>query len=295
MNIKIEPGANVQITDKPIYNIFGDVVQQKNILSTSPDNLKTESERQQEAQDPCHPESFVRTYEREQGDFKKPDYSLRSFILRPKSNRSTDSSRQLKLLYQFLHEKDNEGVRFIDDMAKHNDIRKTCYDENTISKMTSGEIEQALFNLVFSGSETDVVIVWKGNANELEYLIYSLHKLGVLDWVHPGPKIWELTRLRFMNGKAKKVLDERTGKNVSEYDVVPFEEKAFGKHNFPKDTSKLDGIINKIAPPETKDTIRDEVANYFSGYSNQTKKDKKGNTVVESGFRETSHKGRNRD
>ena len=29
MNIKIEPGANVQITDKPIYNIYGDVVQQK--------------------------------------------------------------------------------------------------------------------------------------------------------------------------------------------------------------------------------------------------------------------------
>ena len=28
MNIKIEPGANVQITDKPIYNIYGDVVQQ---------------------------------------------------------------------------------------------------------------------------------------------------------------------------------------------------------------------------------------------------------------------------
>ena len=29
MNIKIEPGANVQITDKPIYNIYGDVVQEK--------------------------------------------------------------------------------------------------------------------------------------------------------------------------------------------------------------------------------------------------------------------------
>lgn len=29
MNIKIESGAKVQITDKPIYNIHGDVVQQK--------------------------------------------------------------------------------------------------------------------------------------------------------------------------------------------------------------------------------------------------------------------------
>ncbi|MCR5819004.1 MAG: hypothetical protein K6F89_07905 [Prevotella sp.] len=31
MNIKIEPGAKVQITDKPIYNIFGDVVQNKTV------------------------------------------------------------------------------------------------------------------------------------------------------------------------------------------------------------------------------------------------------------------------
>ena len=29
MNIKIEPGAKVQITDKPIINVFGDVVQHK--------------------------------------------------------------------------------------------------------------------------------------------------------------------------------------------------------------------------------------------------------------------------
>lgn len=32
MNIKIESGAKVQITDKPIYNIYGDVVQQKTVL-----------------------------------------------------------------------------------------------------------------------------------------------------------------------------------------------------------------------------------------------------------------------
>lgn len=29
MNIKIEPGANVQITDKPIINVYGDIVQHK--------------------------------------------------------------------------------------------------------------------------------------------------------------------------------------------------------------------------------------------------------------------------
>ena len=36
MNIKIESGANVQITDKPIYNIYGDVVKEKNVLPQVP-------------------------------------------------------------------------------------------------------------------------------------------------------------------------------------------------------------------------------------------------------------------
>ena len=31
MNIKIEPGAKVQITDKPIVNIYGDIVQYKEV------------------------------------------------------------------------------------------------------------------------------------------------------------------------------------------------------------------------------------------------------------------------
>ena len=31
MNIKIEPGANVQITDKPIINVYGDMVQHKEV------------------------------------------------------------------------------------------------------------------------------------------------------------------------------------------------------------------------------------------------------------------------
>lgn len=41
MNIKIEKGANVQITDKPIYNIHGDVVQQK-IVQAADENKKAE-------------------------------------------------------------------------------------------------------------------------------------------------------------------------------------------------------------------------------------------------------------
>lgn len=43
MNIKIESGAKVQITDKPIYNIHGDVVQQKVVQVK--DDTNTEKEQ----------------------------------------------------------------------------------------------------------------------------------------------------------------------------------------------------------------------------------------------------------
>ena len=42
MNIKIESGAKVQITDKPIYNIHGDVVQQKVVQVEDGTNTKKE-------------------------------------------------------------------------------------------------------------------------------------------------------------------------------------------------------------------------------------------------------------
>lgn len=44
MNIKIESGANVQITDKPIYNIYGDVVKEKNVLPQVPSCKKKKNQ-----------------------------------------------------------------------------------------------------------------------------------------------------------------------------------------------------------------------------------------------------------
>ena len=43
MNIKIEKGAKVQITDKPIVNVFGNIVQ-KNELHIHPVDYQQESE-----------------------------------------------------------------------------------------------------------------------------------------------------------------------------------------------------------------------------------------------------------
>lgn len=59
MNIKIESGAKVQITDKPIYNIHGDVVQQKVVQVEDGTNTKKE-----QSHFPLHdtPDKGIRLY-----------------------------------------------------------------------------------------------------------------------------------------------------------------------------------------------------------------------------------------
>ena len=49
MDIKIESGANVQITDKPIYNIYGDVVNEKNVLPKATERQKKSQSRKPES------------------------------------------------------------------------------------------------------------------------------------------------------------------------------------------------------------------------------------------------------
>ena len=60
MNIKIEPGAKVQITDKPIYNIFGDVVQQKTVLPSSANTSKSTDGEEKSGQKPFNSEKVSR-------------------------------------------------------------------------------------------------------------------------------------------------------------------------------------------------------------------------------------------
>lgn len=66
MNIKIEPGANVQITDKPIYNIYGDVVNEKNVLIQTPEeqgNFKSRKpESRQADKKSFDPDTFRETF-----------------------------------------------------------------------------------------------------------------------------------------------------------------------------------------------------------------------------------------
>lgn len=71
MNIKIEKGANVQITDKPIYNIHGDVVQQKTVLPpTSPTKQKT-------VKRPFDPDTFRESFTYAPEGMSKKERSIR--------------------------------------------------------------------------------------------------------------------------------------------------------------------------------------------------------------------------
>jgi len=186
---------------------------------------------------------------------EKSDYSRYSLKLNIKD-------RQLESLYLLLSTRDDKGKRFIDgDLQKSNEVNK-CVPLNPeeIRERKPVDIDKMLFNQVFAGKETDVCIVWTGDAKELWYFISTLYNYKVngkrlLDKSGSGPGLWEIVRYRFMNGKPRKVLDERTGKEVETSEPIEFDEKAFShysKKNSLSDPSVLDAIIRKIAPPRDK-------------------------------------------
>jgi len=279
MNIKIESGANVQITDKPIYNIYGDVVNEKNILTPV-------SDKPEESQS-GKPES------RKADKKTNSDYSRYSFLLNV-------SKRKLENLYLMLSQRDDTGKSFIDgDLQKFNEpTRNLPLSQEEIRNYKQVEIDKMLFNQVFSGQETDVRIVWKGDAVELWYLINTLYNYKVngrrlLEKSGAGPGIWQIVCNRFMNGKPRKVLDERTGKIVETSDPIVYETKNFehySKKKSLKDTSTLDAIIGKIAPPRDK-TDKEVIAEEFNP-ENYGIKPPTSAGELDGDFRETNHHGK---
>lgn len=226
--------------------------------------------------------------------------------------------RKISLLYKLLSEKDDKGKQLIDpDMMSHNDISQIVgekkedyikrFQQNNKDKIDIKDIIESLnimlFKQVFLGIETDVIIVWRGDANELLYLIDMMSKYKIikdegfvllLDRKKPGPKIWQLTRLRFMNGKERKVIDERTGKETIINDPIEFDDNAFAKHNYPKDTRRIDYIIDQIAP-ERYVGIEEEIRNDFRGFSDHKKANTKSVSELEDDgdFRDTNKKSKN--
>lgn len=218
--------------------------------------------------------------------------------------------KKLERLYVMLSERDDTGMRFIDgDLMKHNEVDKeilasveSIKDEN----MRKTAINKYLFNQVFSGKNTDVQIVWTSATNKLWYLINTLYNYKIeidrggrkevvrlLEKSEVGPGIWQIVCSRFLNGKKRKVLDESTGKKVETSDPIEFEEKNFYKYsesNSPSDTSLLDKIIAKIAPPRVitdNEAIEEDTKSYRFGIKTPTSARELGD-----GFQDTSHRGR---
>ena len=142
-------------------------------------------------------------------------------------------------------------------------------------------------------------IVWIGDAVELWYFISTLYNYKVnskrlLDKSGTGPGLWQIVRNRFMNGKPRKVLDERTGKEVETSEPIEFDEEAFthySKKNSLSDSSILDAIISKIAPPRDKndkESIEEDTNPEKYGV-----KLPKSTAQLDGNFHETNHHGKN--
>lgn len=225
---------------------------------------------------------------------EKSDYSRYSLKLNIKD-------RQLESLYLLLSTRDDKGKRFIDgDLQKNNEVKKCLpLSPEEIKETKPVNIDMMLFNQVFSGRDTDVRIVWVGDAKELWYFISTLYNYKVngkrlLDKSGSGPGLWQIVRNRFMNGKPRKVLDERTGKEVETSEPIEFEEDAFAhysKKNSLSDSSILDAIIRKIAPPRDK--------NDKESIDEDTNPQKYGirppssTAQLDGDFHETNHHGKN--
>ena len=226
---------------------------------------------------------------------KKPnsDYSRYSFRLNVKG-------KQLEDLYLMLSQRDDKGKRFIDgNLQEFNEATKCLsLDKEFLKQYKPVDVDKMLFNQVFAGIETDVRIVWRADAVELWYFINTLNNYKVngkrlLEKSGTGPGLMQIVRARFMNGKTRKVLDERIGKEIETSEPIEYGEEAFShysKKNSVSDPSVLDAIIRKIAPPRDK-TDKEEIEEDFNPLKYGIKPPSEAEQLGED-LRDTSHKGK---
>lgn len=236
------------------------------------------------------------TIKRRKTESRKADKKLNSDYSRY-SFRLNVNDKQLENLYVLFSKRDDKGKRFIDgDLQNYNEATKNLpLKQEEIKSYKQVDIDKMLFNQVFIGNETDVCIVWTGDAVELWYFINSLYNYRVngkrlLEKSGSGPGIWQIVRQRFLNGKSRKMLDERTGKMVDTSEPIEFEEDAFvhySKKNSLVDSSTLDAIIRKIAPPRDKndkEVIEEDLNPEKYGIKSPTSAEQ-----LEGDFHETNH------
>lgn len=157
MNIKIESGAHVQITDKPIVNVFGDV------------NI---GKKQDEAVDGVNAED-AEIVEEVKSSSKRG---------RP---RKTGKATQKSFVYRALTDADtNQHLQFL-----YNGLKQLQW--------IAADTLQKNFLKIFSGEETSCRVVWTGDINTLAELFRELVQRKKYVQLPEGESIWVMVNARF--------------------------------------------------------------------------------------------------
>lgn len=209
------------------------------------------------------------------------DYSRYSFIL-------TLSGR--------FKNKERNALEWLHDELKNKnlieDIKDIVIDEKLSHLLNIEEKNKLAFNAVFSGADTDCHIVWTATTKELGYFINQLEERGVLSW-KSGPRKWQVTRNRIWLRKKEQIINETTRERHYTYKYEPFKEDAFNGSLVPADTTKLDVILDMIAPPISNNKIGDEVNQSFRGYEDfEENKENDRGKKLSNGYRDRSHRAR---
>ena len=157
MNIKIESGAHVQITDKPIVNVFGDV------------NI---GRKQDEAVDGVNAEDAEIVEEvkssSKRGRPRKTGRAVKkSFVYRALTDE--DTNQHLQLFYK--------GLKQLQWIA--------------------ADTQQKNFLKIFSGEDTSSRVVWTGDINTLAELFRELVQRKKYVQLPEGESIWVMVNARF--------------------------------------------------------------------------------------------------
>lgn len=209
------------------------------------------------------------------------DYSRYSFQLIPQGRFKDKVSLALELLHKEL-----KGKKFVED-DKEVEIK-----ENVSQTLSIKEKNKIAFNAIFSGSKTDCHIIWSGTEMELGYFINQLEARGALSW-DKGPRKWQVVRNRIWHKKKTSKTDDVTEENNYSYCYEPFGDKSFNGKLVPADTSKLDTILDMIAPPVETNQIGKEIGQQFRDYANYEENNDNGpGEKLSNGFRDRSHKAK---
>ena len=155
MNIKIESGANVQITDKPIVNVYGDVVQHKEVI-IHPENKGLDAE-----------EAVIVDEEKGTGCKTRQDSRV-DMNSSPNDNNNTLSANRQAILDQLLDLAD-KGDWVNGVAAEHvKQMLQTVLGQGECLSAKNEALSEVLWRLLENGRGDRVKIVWQNLVGYLD-------------------------------------------------------------------------------------------------------------------------------